>query len=77
VSMRAEWTGVGVNLKTGTPTSAAIGDAVDRVLANPSFRERATALAARIEEYDTFGLIERELETAAASARLRLDAPVG
>ena len=77
VSMRAEWTGVGVNLKTGTPTSAAIGDAVDRVLANPSFRERATALAGRIDEYDTFGLIERELETAAASARLRLDAPVG
>jgi MGT family glycosyltransferase len=77
VSMRAEWTGVGVNLKTGTPTSGAIGDAVDRVLANPSFRERATALAARIEEYDTFGLIERELEDAAASARLRLDAPVG
>ena len=77
VSMRAEWTGVGVNLKTGTPTSGAIGAAVDRVLADPSFRERATALAASIEEYDTFGLIERELEAAAASARFRLDAPVG
>lgn len=77
VSMRADWTGVGVSLKTGTPTARAIHAAVDRVLTDPTFRKRAAALAARIDEYDTFGLIESELEAAAISARLRFDSPVG
>jgi MGT family glycosyltransferase len=77
VSMRVEWTGVGVNLKTGTPTSRAVGDAVERVLADPSYRARAAALAGRIDEYDTFGLIERELETAAASAGVRVQPSMG
>ncbi|MDQ0893625.1 glycosyltransferase [Agromyces ramosus] len=77
VSMRADWIGVGVSLKTGTPTARAIRAAVDRVLTDPTFRKRAAALAARIDEYDTFGLIESELEAAAISARRRFDSPVG
>jgi MGT family glycosyltransferase len=77
VSMRVAWTGVGVNLRTGTPTSSAVGAAVDRILADPSFRRRASALAARIAEVDTFGEIEAELESAVRASRLRLEAPVG
>jgi MGT family glycosyltransferase len=77
VSMRVAWAGVGVNLRTGTPTASAIGRAVDRILADPSFRRRASPLAARIADVDTFGLIESELESAARSWRLRLDTPVG
>jgi len=75
--MRVAWTGVGVNLRTGTPTASAIGRAVDRILADPSFRRRASVLAARIADVDTFGLIESELESAARSWRLRLETPVG
>ncbi|MFE5670838.1 glycosyltransferase [Agromyces sp. NPDC056523] len=77
VSMRVQWSGVGLTLKTGTPTPAAVGSAVDRVLGDPGFRERAREMAARIAEYDTFGIIESELEAAVASARLRLESPVG
>jgi MGT family glycosyltransferase len=77
VSMRVAWTGVGVNLRTGTPTASAVGAAVDRILADPSFRRRASALAARIAEVDTFGEIEAELESAVRASRLRLEAPVG
>lgn len=77
VSMRAEWSGVGVNLKTGTPTAAAIGAGVDRVLADRGYRDRARALAARIREYDTFDAIESELEAASLAAALRLESPVG
>ncbi len=76
VSARAAWAGVGVDLKTGTPTARAIRDAVDRVLADPSFRERATALAASIDGYDTFALIDSELAGVAASARLRPESPI-
>ncbi|MFC5788519.1 DUF1205 domain-containing protein [Agromyces tardus] len=77
VSMRVAWTGVGVNLRTGTPTASAVGAAVDRILADPSFRRRASALAARIAEVDTFGEIEAELESAVRASHLRLEAPVG
>ena len=77
VSMRVEWSGVGVNLKSGSPTPRAIGDAVDRVLADGSFRRRAGVIAARIAQVDTYAEIEAELESAVRAAALRLEAPVG
>jgi MGT family glycosyltransferase len=77
VSMRVQWSGVGLTLRTGTPTPAAVGAAVDRVLDDPGFRERAQDMARRIAEYDTFGIIESELESAALAASLRLESPVG
>ena len=46
---RVEWSGTGVNLRTGTPTEAQIAAAVDRVLTEQSFREQAQALQAEIE----------------------------
>ncbi len=77
VSMRAEWAGVGVNLRSGTPTAAAIRAGVDRVLADRGYRDRARELATRIGEYDTFDMIEAELEAASITARLRLESPLG
>jgi MGT family glycosyltransferase len=77
VSMRAEWAGVGVNLRTGTPTAEAVRTGVERVLADRGYRDRARALAARISEYDTFDEIEAELEAASLAAALRLETPVG
>ncbi len=77
VSMRVQWAGVGVNLRTGTPDAAAIARAVDRVLADPGYRERGRALAARVAAYDTFATIEAELEAASIAASLRLHSPVG
>lgn len=41
VAARVSWSGAGVNLRTGTPTAAAISAAVDRVLGEASFREAA------------------------------------
>jgi len=67
VAMRIAWSGVGLNLRTGSPTPEAIGTAVDRILADPSFRERAAVIAELIAEYRTLDTIEEEL--AAASAR--------
>ena len=66
VSTRVEWAGVGVNLKTGTPPAADVRAGVERVLGDPGYRERARALARRIRDMDTFGMIAAELEAAAA-----------
>ncbi|GAA1938143.1 glycosyltransferase [Agromyces allii] len=78
VSMRVEWSGAGVNLRSGTPTAEAVREGVDRVLADPAFTDRAQALADAIAEYDTFGLIEAELEAAvlAHGSRMPAAAPV-
>ncbi len=76
--MRAEWAGVGVNLRTGTPTPDAIRAAVA-----PGARRPGLPLSARwhsprsIRSYDTFDVIEAELEAASIVAALRLESPVG
>ncbi|WP_373285500.1 glycosyltransferase [Agromyces bauzanensis] len=75
VSMRAARAGVGVNLRTGTPTADAVRRAIDAVLADRAYRSRAQVLAARIRQYDTFADIEAELEAeleAAAGARVHV-----
>lgn len=46
VTAHVGWSGTGVNLRTGRPTPKAIADAVDRVLREPKFRERAVAMSA-------------------------------
>lgn len=45
---RVEWSGTGVNLGTAHPAESAIADAVERVLVEPSFRDRARELRAEI-----------------------------
>ncbi|MFZ1412808.1 MAG: nucleotide disphospho-sugar-binding domain-containing protein [Micropruina sp.] len=40
-SARVSWSGVGINLRTGTPTPDAIRTAVRKVLADPHYRENA------------------------------------
>jgi UDP:flavonoid glycosyltransferase YjiC (YdhE family) len=47
-SRRVAWSGVGIDLGTSTPTEEAIAAAVDRVLTETHFRDRAGAVAAEI-----------------------------
>jgi MGT family glycosyltransferase len=61
VTARVEWSGVGVNLRTGTPTPKQVGDAVREVLGNSHYRQRATAIAASIAETTPLYDIEAEL----------------
>ncbi len=48
IAARVAWSGAGVNLRTGTPTSRAVAAAVDRVLADPSFRDAAGRVGAQL-----------------------------
>jgi UDP:flavonoid glycosyltransferase YjiC (YdhE family) len=45
---RVEWSGTGVNLGVGHPDEASIARAVDDVLGDPTYQERARALGAQI-----------------------------
>ena len=56
---RVEWSGAGINLRTGTPTEAKIAAAVERVLSERRFRDRARALQAEIAAAPGLPSLER------------------
>jgi UDP:flavonoid glycosyltransferase YjiC (YdhE family) len=69
VAARVRWSGVGVDLRTGRPAPARLATAVRRVLEQPSFRTRATALQIEIAQTDALETIADVLVELARSAR--------
>ena len=61
VAAHVQWSGTGINLHTGRPSVAMVARAVRRVLARPSYRERARALQAEIAGTDPLGSISAAL----------------
>jgi UDP:flavonoid glycosyltransferase YjiC (YdhE family) len=62
VAARAEWAGVGVNLKTGTPTAEAIREAVDKVLGDEKYKKRALELQAEMSGFDPIGEVAKAID---------------
>lgn len=66
IAARVAWAGVGINLKTGTPSSAPIRDAVRTILHNPRYKHNAQRLQAEYKRYSgpqrATDLIEQLLE---------------
>jgi MGT family glycosyltransferase len=52
VGNRVAYSGVGINLKTNTPTPEQIRTAVQTILSNPSYRQKARHLQAEITSHD-------------------------
>ncbi|KAK3299431.1 glycosyltransferase family 1 protein [Chaetomium fimeti] len=62
VAARVEWTGVGINLRTGRPSPAAVASAVDRVLGSEGkYRARVKELAIEVSKGNPLEVVEREL----------------
>jgi UDP:flavonoid glycosyltransferase YjiC (YdhE family) len=51
VAARVRWSGAGIDLRTGRPSPRQVADAVRRILAEPTFGERARALQAEIARH--------------------------
>ncbi|MCU1405416.1 MAG: hypothetical protein JWQ43_1719 [Glaciihabitans sp.] len=66
VAARVAWSGVGVNLKTGSPTAQAVRGAVETILGGSAHRTAAKRMADSISTFNTCELIAEEL---AAMAR--------
>ena len=62
VAARVDYFGVGVDLRTGRPRAGQVRDAVQRILRDTSFRERAQAMRTCIARYDTFANIRNEVD---------------
>jgi UDP:flavonoid glycosyltransferase YjiC (YdhE family) len=61
VAGRVAASGAGINMRTGTPTAPALAAAVETILRNPAYRQRARTLAAEYASHDTNALIHAEL----------------
>jgi UDP:flavonoid glycosyltransferase YjiC (YdhE family) len=59
VSLRAAHAGVGINLKTMWPSADEVGRAVDQILGDQGYKQRALALRDENERLDSLGTIEK------------------
>ncbi len=63
ICARIEWAGVGINLKTKTPTPKQIGEAVQQLLSETKFKARAKSFQAEMGRYhaptQSVNLLER------------------
>jgi len=66
VCARIGWTGLGVNLRTGTPSTERLVAAVRKVLGNPSYREVARRLQRECARHDAPDEASRHIEELAA-----------
>lgn len=62
VAARVAWAGAAVNLRTGRPKADVIGAAVERVLANPSFRHGAEQVGTQLRDLGGAGRVADLLE---------------
>jgi UDP:flavonoid glycosyltransferase YjiC (YdhE family) len=69
IAARVAWAGVGVNLRTGSPSSDAVGDAVDRVLRESGFRAAAARMAEQFGQTTPLHSIARALQDAVSVSR--------
>lgn len=61
VAMRCELAGIGINLRTGSPSEGSIKEAVLAVASKETYKESVTAMRQENEALDTIGLIEQHL----------------
>jgi MGT family glycosyltransferase len=71
VAARVHWSGTGIDLRTGKPSPAKIARAVRRILAEPSYRQRARDLQVEIAASDPLGSITATLMDLTSSANPR------
>ncbi|GIT81166.1 glycosyl transferase [Leifsonia sp. LS1] len=62
VAARVEYFGAGLDLRTGRPTPDRVRSAVQTILADGAFRQRAADLSSAIAGYDPFTSIRTELD---------------
>jgi UDP:flavonoid glycosyltransferase YjiC (YdhE family) len=67
ICARVEWAGVGINLKTKTPTPRQIKNAVKKILHSPDYRQKAQLIQADIARYDAPIRAAKLLEQLAAT----------
>lgn len=63
IAARVAWSGAGINLRTGRPSSRALADAVRLLQADPAYRQRAMGLGATLRRHDALTEITQALQS--------------
>ncbi|KAF9001646.1 glycosyltransferase family 1 protein [Hymenopellis radicata] len=69
VAARAEWAGVGVNLKTDKPSPEQVRTAVREVLDHPKYKARAVEIEKEMQTYDPIQIIADSVDELAKAAK--------
>ncbi|MBD2771432.1 glycosyltransferase [Iningainema tapete] len=69
ICARVDWAGVGIDLKTSTPTPKQIRDAVMKILSSSEYRAKAESFKAEINGYDAPTLATKLLEQLALTKK--------
>ena len=67
VCARVEWSGIGINLRTDSPSEEQIGQAVDQLLTNPIYKQKVETLQKEFQTYDAYKLTVNYLEEIVAN----------
>ncbi|CAK39187.1 CAZyme family GT1 [Aspergillus niger] len=59
VCMRGEWAGIGINLRTDTPSPETIRKSVELILSDPEYKARSVVIQRENEELDCVGSVQR------------------
>ncbi|KAF9055330.1 putative UDP-glucuronosyltransferase 2A3 [Hymenopellis radicata] len=70
VAARAEWAGVGVNLKTDRPSPEQVRTAVREVLEHPKYKARALEIEKEMQTYDPIQIIADSVEELAKAVKI-------
>lgn len=62
IAARAEWTGIGYNLRTSTPTPEAVLAAVEEVTTNSKYKQRALELKTEMATYDPIKIVSQFID---------------
>ena len=62
VGARAEWAGVAINLKTGSPTKEMIAESVKTIMDDKKYKKRALELEREMKSYDPMGILIGTIE---------------
>lgn len=69
ICARVQWSGVGIDLKTSTPTPTQIRNAVKKILGSSQYRQQAEQFKAEIARYDAPALAIKLLEQLAETKK--------
>lgn len=61
IGRRVEYAGLGLYLASIPPSPEAVATAVDKVLGEPKFKQRAVELREEAQKYQPLEIIEREI----------------
>ncbi|KAH6673788.1 putative UDP-glucuronosyltransferase 2A3 [Halenospora varia] len=67
---RAEYSGMGFNLRTAKPTVEQVRNAVDEVLTNPKYKARAVEMEKEMATFDPMAVVATQIEELAAGKHL-------